>query len=73
MVYKVVVENFTPIDDNHCTIETLSEETMSLAVALEKLRSFAMRHPNGCLISSEHLAEYETDGAELSCRIDYDD
>ena len=73
MLYKVAVEKFTPIDDNHCTIETLSEETTSLSAAFEMRRSFAMHHSNGCLINSDHLAEYETDGAELSCWIDYDE
>jgi len=75
MAYKFVVEEFKSIDDDNCEINTLSEDTgLSLITALELFKSFTVHHKNGYLLEGGgHPVEYETDGAKLSCWIDFDD
>ena len=75
MLYKFVVEEFKSIDGDNCEINTLSEETgLDFAEALDKMREFALQHKNGYLLDGcGHPVEYEVDGAELSCWIDFDD
>ena len=46
---------------------------LDLTDALKQVLDFAKDHPNGQLINSDscHLVEYEVDGAEFSCYVDY--
>ena len=70
MTYKFVIEKFE--NDEFKTLQEVSG--VSLMAALELLKSFAAHHRDGYLLDgSGHPVEYEVDGAELSCWIDFDD
>lgn len=70
MAYKFVIEEF-----KNDEFKTLQEDSgVSLMIALELLKSFVTHHKNGYLLEgSGHPIEYEVDGAEISCWIDYDE
>ena len=70
MSYTFAIEEYKDEEFN-----VLLEKTgLSLASALDRLREFADSHKNGDLMhGTYHLVEYEVDGAELSCWIDFDD
>lgn len=69
MSYKFVIEEFK--NDEFKTLQEVSG--VSLMVALELLKSFAAHHKDGYLLNgSGHPVEYEVDGAELSCWIDFE-
>lgn len=70
MAYKFVIEKF-----ENDEFKTLQEDSgLGLITALELLKSFIAHHRDGYLLDgSGHPVEYEVDGAELSCWIDFDD
>lgn len=70
MIYKFVIEEYKDEE-----FSTLAENRgLSLTTALELLKTFAVHHKNGYLLEgSGHPIEYEVNGAELSCWIDYDE
>lgn len=73
--YQIVIEKFSSNGEDDCEIEIISKKTgLTLAMALFWLRYFVLHHPDGYLLNNtEHPVEYETDGAELSCWIDFDE
>ena len=70
MIYKFVVERYKDEE-----FKTLSENGgLSLTTALELFKTFTVHNKNGYLLDgSGHPIEYEVDGAEISCWIDYDE
>ena len=72
MAYKFAIEEF-----KNDEFKTLYEDSgVSLFTALDEMRCFVMQHKDGYLLDgdvSSHPVEYEVDGAELSCWIDFDD
>ena len=69
MLYKFVIEEF-----KNDEFKTLYEDSgIGLHTALDEMRCFALQHEDGYLLDgSSHPVEYEVDGAELSCWIDFD-
>ena len=69
MAYKFVIEEF-----KNDEFKTLYEDSaVNLFTALDEMRCFVMQHRDGYLLDgSSHPVEYEVDGAELSCWIDFD-
>lgn len=72
-MYEFVIEKCDVLNDNECDIyPILQESPLDLEEAMKKVMSFAQDHPNGVLTEgSGHLVEYEVDGAELCCYVDY--
>ena len=73
-MYTFAIEHFTPVGENDCEIKVIHQDyKLNLEQVLEKLKDFVNEHPEGSLLrDGYHLIEYEIDGAELSCWIDYD-
>ena len=74
MTYQIAIERFQSNGEGDCKIEIISKKTgLTLAMALFWLRNFVLHHPDGYLLfNTTRPVEYETDGAELSCWIDFD-
>ena len=72
-MYKFVVEKCDYINEDECDIYPIQEEfPLNLKDVMCKVLDFAAEHPNGILIEGNgHLIEYEVDGAELACYVDY--
>ena len=72
-MYKFVVEKCDYINEDECDIYPIQEEfPLNLNDVMHKVLDFAAEHPNGILIEGNgHLMEYEVDGAELACYVDY--
>jgi len=72
-MYKFVGEKCDYINADECNIYPIQEEfPLNLQEALCKVYDFATEHPNGSLVTGNgHLVEYEVDGAELACYVDY--
>ena len=68
-----MIEKCDVISDNECDIyPILQESPLDLNAVIDKVLEFAEAHPNGMLISGNgRLMEYEVDGAELCCYVDY--
>lgn len=68
-----MIEKCDFLSDDECNIyPILQESPLDLNAVMDKVLEFTAAHPNGMLISgNEHLIEYEVDGAELSCYVDY--
>lgn len=73
VMYEFVIERFDILNDDECSIYPIQQESpLTLEEAMKKVLDFASGHPNGILVKGNgRLVEYEVDGAELCCYVDY--
>lgn len=72
-MYEFVIEKCDFLNDDECDVyPILQESSLNLEEAMKKVMDFAAEHPNGILVKGDgRLVEYEVDGSELCCYVDY--